>query len=187
MLSGIDGVRLSGAFQRSPLAGTYFRTEMEWAPLTRAREYAQFALFERPSDAPVLLSVTQRHRLLADLVCGLYSHVGGLSCALVRTYGPDFNVQLPSRLLEPDVLLVHDPLEVLPLLLEAGHSNIAVIQHDLRADGMDRGGNVLSVSLLKPEPELAQVQRFAEWVNVNPLLGALSEARLEPLGQVRLT
>lgn len=182
--AGTTGWQVRGVYRRSPLAGSYYLAELECVPMTRPQEYAHGALFEQPCDAPVIVSPSQRNQILAELVRGLRAHIEGLSCALVRLYGPDFNVQLPADLLADDVLLVHDPLEALPTVLSAGRKNIAVIQQDLRADGLERGRNALSVSVLQPDPADLVGERFAEWTRHSPLLQALSELHLQPLGEV---
>jgi hypothetical protein len=180
---GASGWRISGVYRRSPLAGSYYPAELECVPMTRPQEYAQAALFEQPCDAPVIVSLSQRLRILAELVRGLREHVPGLSCVLVRLYGPDFNVALPADLLAADVLLVHDPLEALPTVLAAERHNIALIQQDLRADGPERGHNALSVMLLQPGPPGAAAGRLQAWMDGSPLLQAMSGLRLEPVGE----
>lgn len=181
---GAPGLRVGGVYQRSPLTGTCYEAELECVPMSTAQEYAQGMLFERPSEAPVIVSISQRNLILAELVRGLRGCVPDLSCILVRLYGPDFNIQLPIDLLAPDVLLVHDPLAMLPTLLAAGRDNIALIQQDLRADGTERGANALSVTLLRPRPASAVMSGFEAWVQANPLLQALDGLRLENFGQV---
>jgi hypothetical protein len=179
--SGTTGWRISGWYRRSPLAGSYCAAELECVPMTRAHEYAQGALMEQPAQAPVLVSPSQRYRILADLVCGLRANVPGLGCLLVRVYGPDFNVPLPADLLAADVLLVHDPLAALPVVLSARATNIALIDHDLRADGPERGSNRMSVALLQPDPAETVAPIFAHWVRSNPMLQALSRTRFESI------
>lgn len=180
---GASGWRVSGIYRKSPLAGTYYPAELECVPMTRWQEYAQGALFERPCHAPVIVSPSQRNQILVELVSELRAHFPGLSCVLVRLYGPDFNIPLPADLLASDVLLVHDPLETLPTVLAAGRTNIAVIQQDLRADGIERGGNALSISVLRPEPGgRAAAERLEQWMRSSRLLQMLSGARLEPVG-----
>jgi len=180
---GAPGLRAGGVYQRSPLAGTCYEAELECVPMSTAQEYAQGMLFERPSEAPVIVSISQRNLILAELVRGLRGCVPDLSCILVRLYGPDFNIQLPIDLLAPDVLLVHDPLAMLPTLLATGRDNIAVVQQDLRADGTERGTNSLSVTLLRPTPVNTVLGSFSAWVRSNPLLQALDDLRLETFGQ----
>ncbi len=182
--AGATGWCLSGMYRRSPLAGSYYPAELDCVPLTRPSEYAQGALMETPAEAPVLVSLSQRYRILGELVCGLREYVPGLGCVLVSVYGPDFNVPVPAALLAADVLLVHDPLAALPAVLAAGKTNIAAIVQDLRADGHEQGGNRLSVALLNPEPAQGQSEAFAAWTKSSALLQALSEVRLAPVQAV---
>jgi hypothetical protein len=183
---GAAGWLAGGVYRRSPLAGSYYPAELDYVPMTRPAEYAQGALFEQVGatpPAPVLVSLSQRYRILAELVRGLRAGIPGLSCVLVRVYGPDFNIALPADLLAADVLLVHDPVEALPSVLAAGRRNVAVIQQDLRADGPERGANTLTVALVQPDPDAAL--RFQAWVRECPLLQALEELRVEALGEGR--
>lgn len=182
---GTPGLSAGGTYRRSPLAGTFYQAELECVPMSTPQEYAQGMLFERPCDAPVLVSISQRNRMLAELVRGLRACVPEPGCVLVQLYGPDFNIQLPVDLLAPDVLLVHNPLEMLPTLLATGRDNLAIIQQDLRADGTERGANRLSVTLLRPHPVDAVMSGFSAWVQANPLLQALDGLRLETFGHAQ--
>jgi hypothetical protein len=180
---GATGLRAGGIYLRSPLAGGCYEAELECVPMTRPHEYAQGHLFEQPCDAPVLVSLSQRNQILADLVRSLRAGVPGPICVLARLYGPDFNIKLPTDLLTADVLLVHDPMETLPTLLAAGCNNIVLIQQDIRADGTERGDNALSVTLLRPHPAGPVSQAFSAWAQDNPLMQALHGLRLETFGQ----
>lgn len=180
---GATGLRAGGVYRRSPLAGSFYETELECVPMTHPHEYAQGILYEQPSDAPVLVSLSQRNRILADLVRSLRASVPGLGCVLARLYGPDFNIKLPADLLAANVLLVHDPMETLPTLLAAGCNNVVVIQQDLRADGTERGDNALAVTLLQPQPAGPVSQAFSAWVQDQPLLQALHGLRLATFGE----
>ena len=172
---------LSGTYRKSPLAGTYALAELECVPMTRPHEYAQAALMEEPVLAPVLVSPSQRYRILAELLRDLRLRVPGLSCVLVRVFGPDFNVPLPADLLAADVLLVHDPLAALPAVLSSGAANVAVIDQDLRADGPERGHNQLTILLMNPQPAAAAQATLSAWLETSPLLRALDDARVAPL------
>lgn len=180
---GSSGLRAGGAYHRSPFAGGFYEAELECVPMTQPQEYAQGALFEQPCDAPVRVSLSQRNRILAELVRSLRSSVPGLGCVLARLYGPDFNIKLPAELLSADVLLVHDPMEMLPALLADGRNNLVLIQQDLRADGTERGENTLSVTLLRPHPAGPVSQAFAAWVQGQPLLQALHGLRVNTFGE----
>ncbi len=182
--AGATGWCLSGTYRKSPLAGTYAPAELQCVPMTRPCEYAQAALMEAPMAAPVLVSPSQRYRVLAELVRDLRQRVPGLSCVLVRVYGPDFNVPLPADLLAADVLLVHDPFAALQAVLAAGATNVAVIDQDLRADGPERGQNELAIALLNPQPADATQTTLAAWHDASPLLRVLTDARVAPLPAV---
>lgn len=168
----VAGWRASGVYRRSPLAGAFVPAELECVPMTQPQEYAQASLFERPCAAPVLVSLSQRYQILAELVRGLRAHVGQPGCMLVRLYGPDFNVALPAELLEADVLLVHDPLAALPSVLAAGRDNIVLIEQSLRADGVEQGDNALAITLLRPA-DASSAAAFRQWSAQAPLLRAL--------------
>ena len=78
-------------------------------------------------------------------------------------YGPDFDVQMSAELLAPDVLVAHAPLRLLPAMRRAGRRNLAVVQQDLRADGLEQGHNEFAVWLVDPTPEAtAGFLRFVE-------------------------
>lgn len=171
-------ISVSGRYRRSPLAGTFYPAELASVPMSRPQEYAQGRLLEHRAEVPVLMSPSQRNHILAELVRGLREHVPGLSCVLVRLYGPDFNVQLPKDLLAPDVLLVHDPLEALGTVLDGERCNVALIRQDLRADGQERGGNRLTLSLVRHRLDAGQLERFRAWIGQCRLLTALEEQRI---------
>lgn len=181
----LTGWCASGSYRRSPLAGTLYKAELEYVPMSRPNEYAQGTLLEHASEAPVIVSPSQRYRILAALVTTLREHIPGLSCTLVRLYGPDFNVQLPADLLCPDVLLVHQPLEALQSVFAAGRQNVVVVQQDLRADGPERGGNTLSVSLLAPSNPRDAFERFWLFTQNSPFMQALDGLKIGPVNEGR--
>ncbi|RQS64120.1 hypothetical protein DID96_29070 [Burkholderia sp. Bp8963] len=181
----LSGCYAAGRYLRSPFAGTFRKAELESVPMTRASEYAQGVLLEHPSVAPVIVSPGERYALLADLVRGLRRHVDGLSCVLVRLYGPDFNVQLPADLLADDVLLVHRPLDVLPAIVAAGNRNIASIDQNLRADGPEFGMNTLRVSMLQPECAAVALRQLTAFVDGCPAMQALSGLHIAMLDGTR--
>ncbi|MGJ7510351.1 hypothetical protein [Variovorax sp. GT1P44] len=163
-LGPLSGWCVGGIYARSPFAGSYHKAELQCVPMNGAGEYAHVVEFEHPCESPVLMSLSERYAILAGIARDLRTHVPDLGCMLVRSYGPDFNVQLPTELLADDVILVHWPADMLPSVLASGRRNVAVVQHDLRADGIERGGNALSVALVAPaatECGLAAFSRFA--------------------------
>ncbi len=171
-------LRVRGVLRRSPFAGALYRAELGHVPMDKAHEYESVAMFERPCAAPVLLSPGQRYRLLDEVVAALRRHVPGLGIAAVRLYGPDFNVQLTAGLLAEDVVITHAPLRLVPSLRDAGLRDIAVVDHDLRADGLEQGANALALWLVAPTPD--GLAGFARMLAGPGVWQALDDATLEP-------
>jgi len=168
-------------------AGTYVgagrprfcKAELACVPMTDAHEYASVALFEQPQAAPVLVSPTQRCAILTDVVRGLRAEVPELSFIGVRMYGPDFDVQMSAELLAPDVLVAHAPLRLLPAMRRAGRRNLAVVQQDLRADGLEQGCNEVAVWLVDPTPEATA--GFLRFVERNAFMQGLAGLNVMPM------
>ncbi|MDM0077522.1 hypothetical protein QTH90_24160 [Variovorax sp. J2P1-59] len=180
-LGPLSGWCAGGVYVRSPFAGSYHEAELQCVPIGRAEEYAHVAEFEHRGEAPVLMSLSERNTMLADIVRDLRTHVPDLSCVLIRTYGPDFNVQLPAGLLSADVVLVHWPADALPIVLASGRRNVAVIHHDLRADGIERGRNALSVALLAPSEPGSGLAAFSRFVAECSFMQRLDGLRMHSL------
>lgn len=162
-LGPLSGWCAGGVYARSPFAGGHHKAELQCVPMNRAEEYAHVVEFEHRCESPVLMSLSERNAILAGIARDLRAHVPDLGCMLIRSYGPDFNVQLPADLLAADVILVHWPADMVPSVLASGRRNVVVVQHDLRADGIEHGRNALSVALLAPvaiESGLAAFSRF---------------------------
>ncbi len=183
---GLAGIRVDGGFERSPLAPSIYRAELDYVPMARAQDYASITSFEWPSSVPVLMSPSQRSRILADLVNGLRMHVEGLGAIAIQLYGPDFNIPLPAALLAADVILVHAPLGVVPAMLAAGGKNIVAILQDLRADSVEPGCNRLSLLLIRPEPAAAALESMLAFVQGHPHLRAMHGLRVQGLDEAAL-
>lgn len=172
------GLRVSGTYTGPRSGCTLHKAELPNIPMSQPHEFASVALFEQPHLAPVLISPSQRYAILTALVKELRQHVPGLGPIGVRLYGSDFEVQLSQDLLAPDVLVTHAPLQLVPCMLNAGRRNIAVIQHDLRADGLEQGANELAVWLVAPTgPALDGFLRF---VAASAFLQGLSGLAVAP-------
>ncbi|WP_374562578.1 hypothetical protein [Ideonella sp.] len=174
------------------VAGTYVgagrprfcKAELACVPMTDAHEYASVSLFEQPQAAPVLVSPTQRCAILTGVVRELRAEVPGLSFIGVRMYGPDFDVQMSAELLAPDVLVAHAPLQLLPAMRRAGRRNIAIVQQDLRADGLEQGRNEFAVWLVEPTAEA--VEGFQRFVDRSAFLQGLSGLSVAPVADSAL-
>lgn len=185
-LAGLGPLRgwcVGGVYARSPFAGSYHKAELQCVPMERAEEYAHVVEFEHRCESPVLMSLSERNTILAGIARDLRAHVPNLSCILIRSYGPDFNVQLPADLLADDVVLVHWPADMVPSVLASGRHNVAVVQHDLRADGIERGRNSLSVALLAPTSFESGLAAFSRFVGQCSFVHRLSGLRLQWLGE----
>jgi hypothetical protein len=66
---------LRGRFERSPFQGELCGAELSVLPLHKPSEFRHVNDFEQSSTAPVILSPSQRYRLLADLVDGLVAAI----------------------------------------------------------------------------------------------------------------
>lgn len=174
---GFPGVCASGVMTRSPMQGTFYKAELAYIPMTRPEEYASIKMFEKPCEAPVLISPSQRYLILTNLVQELRQHVATISLIGVRLYGPDWNVQLPADLLAIDVLLTPAPLDLVDGLRQAGRKDIVIIQHELRADGVEQGDNKLAVWLLAPSAE--GLNGFLRFSQSNACLRSLSDFTIE--------
>lgn len=182
-LGPLSGWCAGGVYARSPFAGNYQKSELQCVPMKEAGDYAHVSEFEHRCDTPVLMSLSERNAVLAGVVRDLRAHVPDLGCVLVRLYGPDFNIPLPADLLAPDVLLVHWPADMVTSVLESGRRNVAVVQHDIRADGVELGRNSLSVALLAPDALEAGLAAFSRFVARCSFVHRLSGLRLQYLGE----
>jgi hypothetical protein len=182
-LGPLTGWCAGGVYARSPFAGSYHRAELQCVPMERAEEYAHVVEFEHRCESPVLMSLSERNAILAGVARDLRAHVPDLSCMLIRSYGPDFNVQLPADLLAADVVLVHWPADLVPGVLASGRRNVAVVQHDLRADGIERGRNALSVALLAPVAFESGLAAFSRFIAECSFMQRLSGQTLQSFGE----
>jgi hypothetical protein len=180
-LGPLSGWCAGGVYARSPFVGSYHKAELQCVPMERPEEYAHVVEFEQRCDAPVLMSLSERNAILAGIARDMRAHVPDLSCMLIRSYGPDFNVQLPADLLAADVVLVHWPADLVPSVLASGRRNVALVQHDLRADGIERGRNALSVSLLAPKSVDFGLAAFSRFVAECSFMQRLSGLHVQDL------
>lgn len=162
-LCGAPALRVAGTYVGRGGGPRFHKAELMCVPMTLAHEYESVMHFEQPRVAPVLVSPSQRCAILTRLVQQLRRHIPGLEFIGVRLYGSDFDVQLSSELLAQDVLVTQAPLQLLPTLLRAGRRNIAIIQQDLRADGLEEGRNTCAVWLVAPtDPAVGAFLRFVD-------------------------
>jgi hypothetical protein len=145
----------------SPFAGIPYRSELGVMPLYDTREYLNTSAVEHAATAPILLCPSQRMAILRSLVRGAREAIEGLSTILVRLCGPDYQIQLPTDLLAPDVLLTHDPELLVPVLTRSRRSGILTLWQALRTDGIDRGDNELTLTVYG-EQCIPSFLRFAE-------------------------
>ena len=172
----LRGLCLRTVIRRAPYAGSACKSELDVIPLTKAHEYESLRRFERPGQAPVLVSPSQRYRLVSQVLAGVRAQVAELGPIAIRLSGSDFNVQLGPELLAADVLLCEWPLEIVPVLVRARHRNIVAICQDLRADGLDLGNNALDVFLFAATPAAeAQFRRLCE---TDALLSRIRQRRM---------
>lgn len=157
----------------------FCKAELACVPMSDAHEFASVSLFERPQAAPVLLSPTLRCAILTDVVRGLRAAVPDLAFIGVRMYGPDFDVQMSAELLAPDVLVANAPLRLLPAMRRAGRRNLAVVQQDLRADGLEQGRNEFAVWLVDPTPE--GTAGFISFVETSAFMQGLDGLSVMPM------
>ena len=139
---------LRGRFERSPFHGELYGAELSVLPLHKPSEFRHVNDFEQISNIPVILSPSQRYRLLADLVDGLVAAMPALRLCLVRLGAPDYRTQLPQRLLQAGVLLVHDPWLFLAALDLTAQDCVAVIWQELRTDSVEPGDNGMAITLI---------------------------------------
>jgi len=177
--SRTPALRASGTYTGPRVRGRSFhKAELVHVPMHEPHEYESVALFERhPQAAPVLVSPSQRYAMLTALVRALRSGVPGLQFIGVRLIGSDFDVQLSTELLAADVLVTHAPLQLLPSMLRAGRRNLVIVEQDLRADGLEQGGNGVAVWLVAPTDEADDA--FHDFVARNTFLQGLHRLRLE--------
>lgn len=177
-IHGAGGLRVSGTYTGPRSGCTLHKAELPSIPMSQPHEFASVALFEQPHRAPVLMGPSQRYAILTALVKELRQHVPGLGPIGVRLYGSEFDVQLSEDLLAPDVLVTHAPLQLVPCMLSAGRRNIAIIQHDLRADGLEQGANELAVWLVAPTGPAQD--GFLRFVAASAFLQGLSGLEVAP-------
>jgi hypothetical protein len=158
----LRALRVAGTFVGRAGGSRFQKAELVCVPMTLPHEYESVVRFEVPKPAPVLVSPTQRYAILTGLVKQLRHHIPGLEFIGVRLYGSDMDVQLTPELLAADVLVTHAPL-LLAQTLGAERRNIALIQQDLRADGLEEGRNECAVWLVAPtDPAVEAFLRFVE-------------------------
>jgi hypothetical protein len=181
-LFGAPAWRVGGTYTGDARGPRFHKAELACVPMSLPHEYASVALFEQPQPAPVVVSPTQRYEILSGLVARLKQQVPGIEFIGVRLYGSDFDVQLTPELLAPDVLVTHAPLQLVPTLLRAGRRNVAVIEQDLRADGLEQGRNELAVWLVAPTDPA--VDAFLRFVEHDALLQGLAGLSFNPVAEV---
>ncbi|HEX8584580.1 MAG TPA: hypothetical protein VF680_09235 [Allosphingosinicella sp.] len=165
----------SGRFTRSPYCGTLYEAEMSVLPLHKPSEFRHVQDFEQRTSTPVLLSPSQRYRFLSELIAGVTQAVPQLTLSLVRLGAPDYKTQLPRRLLQPDVLLSHDPWLFLPSLAANENKCTLVVWQELLTDSVEPGDNRLSLTLLGE----SGTDAFLHYIDTAPLLSALGDRRIE--------
>jgi hypothetical protein len=165
---------ISGRFTRSPYSGILYEAEMSVLPLHKPSEFRHVQDFEQQTT-PVLLSPSQRYRFLADLISGVTQAVPQLTLSLVRLGAPDYKTQLPRRLLQPDVLLSHDPWLFLASLAANEDDCTLVVWQELLTDSVEPGENRLSLTLLGD----SGTEAFLHFIDTSPLLSALGDRRIE--------
>jgi|HubBroStandDraft_1064217.scaffolds.fasta_scaffold05042_5 hypothetical protein len=178
MLPGAP-VTYSGRLQRSPFVGSLCAAELIAPPIALPSEYVTLRRCERHISAPVLMSLTQRYRLLADLAGAAKRHVPAISLTLVRVASPSYSVPMPAELLQPDVLPVLDPDALAPRLVAAGRSNIVAIADDIRCDSYELGANRISLALHRPSGDDVAAA-FLAFLRSSPLPPCLTEVDIMP-------
>lgn len=174
-----DGIRLHGFYRASPFRGEPCAAGAQGIDLLHREEYERLGSLESAGSAPVLLSVAQRYRLLESIVHALRERLSRPHCMLVRVGGPDFNTPVPDRLLDEDVFLVNEPFEAIEPILGPQARDIVVIDHDLRADGLEPGSNWLSISVLRPTCPAHALRELSDWGQSHPLGIALDGLHIE--------
>lgn len=155
-------LRVAGTYVGRGGGSRFQKAELACVPMTLPHEYESVMHFEVPKHAPVLVSPTQRYAILTALVRQLREHIPGLEFIGVRLYGSDIDVQLTPELLAEDVLVTHAPLLLLHTL-GPERRNVAIIEQDLRADGIEEGRNECVVWLVAPtDPAVDAFLRFVE-------------------------
>jgi hypothetical protein len=166
---GWIAARARGVLAQSPFAGKLYRAELGVMPLHAPSEFANTAVFEQESPTPILICPSQRYAILTEIVREARSRIPGLTVMLVKLCGPDFSVQLTADLLAEDVLLTHDPNQLVPRVLESGRQGVLTVWHDLRTDGYEPGENEIVLTFYGREA----LGDFLDYVDQLPLIRTL--------------
>lgn len=129
---------------RSPFAGELHRSTRHVLPLAEPSEYRGEAAF-RGSGRHVLMSPAQRQLLLGRIIRVIQQNADDLEIVVVRVSVSDFCHPIDEALLQPDLFLC-PVVEDVVRLIRPGLA-MAVVDHDIRADGYEIGRNTVCVEL----------------------------------------